>query len=159
MDVGYWDHFLPSEKQLKYLEDLATARGVTEGWKKGLPNLTSGQVKKLIEEFKPHVPPGRYAITGADGQSEFYRVEGGTGKWQGMIFVSRMLGSRGDYRYTSISRIEALRILCHIEDEGIEKACRRFGIETGHCGICGSPLTDTLSRKRGIGPTCRKRGG
>ena len=33
-------------------------------------------------------------------------------------------------------------------------AMTRFGLETGHCGICNRELTDPKSRARGIGPVC-----
>lgn len=36
----------------------------------------------------------------------------------------------------------------------IEGGVLRFGIETGHCGICGRSLSDPISARRGIGPVC-----
>lgn len=112
--------------------------------------------KKLQKrEAKPptaDVPEGRYAVTGEDGTTKFYRVDVPTeGRWAGYTFVERQAG---DDLFKVRNRDERNSILAKIAADGIEAAMLRYGRELGHCGHCGRTLTNPDSLERGIGPIC-----
>lgn len=108
-------------------------------------------------EFLPLVPAGRYAITGEDGTTDFYKVDHGKGNWEGRIFVSLLLGSPGGFRDERIGAKARWTVLDTIVTDGPEECARRFGRELGICAMCGSPLTNPESIALGIGPECRKK--
>lgn len=99
----------------------------------------------------PDVPAGRYAITGEDGTTDFYRVDKPTdGRWKGYTFVKLQLSDD----YQRLSREVSRTVLRKIAEAGPEAASKRYGIELGHCGVCGRTLTNPDSIERGIGPVC-----
>lgn len=161
-----------TEKQLALIKRLADQKGyqkpIPEGLTKEKASIAIERFLRMpdaVAEAKPEpkpepkatVPDGRYAITGEDGTTDFYRVKNGKGKWAGRIFVTLLLGSPGDLREQNVSRVVTGTVLHKIIEDGPEAACKRFGSELGVCGICGSPLTDPESIALGIGPVCRKR--
>jgi len=104
---------------------------------------------------EPDVPAGHYAIPSATGTNDldFYRVDRPTeGRWEGYVFVRRVIGGRSDQR---IRRSEATAVLQRIADTGAERSMRWYGQEIGRCGRCNRHLTDEDSRAYGLGPTCR----
>lgn len=97
------------------------------------------------------VPAGRYAVTGDDGTTDFYKVDRPEeGRWAGYTFVKLQTGSD----YQRIGRKQAATILSRIEDAGPREASARYGHELGHCGVCGRELTNNESIEAGIGPVC-----
>lgn len=110
----------------------------------------------------PDVPEGRYALPGEGDQPDitFWRVDRPTeGKWAGRVFVKPVYGAPGSLR-TGNNVYGATRqaVLAAIARDPAE-ASRRFGLELGTCGVCGSPLTNEESRALGIGPICRAKTG
>ena len=133
-------------------------------------NLTKEQASNFIEylfslprkEARPveqaAIPAGRYAVPNhmlngdtADNSISFFQVDAPQeGRWAGYVFVSRQAGS------------DLLRMNRRQQDEaknairkfGYEAASRLYGLELGHCGVCGRELTNEVSRAEGIGPVC-----
>lgn len=101
------------------------------------------------------VAPGRYAVDSDNGDTMFVKVDHGREgtKWEGRVFVVRLLGAPGDFREVRLPREVSAAVLSTIASNP-EAASVRFGQEVGVCGRCGSPLTDATSRARGIGPVC-----
>lgn len=98
------------------------------------------------------VPAGRYAVTGEDGATKFYRVDQPTeGRWAGYTFVKVQAG---DELHNVRNRQAREAVLVKIAKDGIEAAMLRYGKELGQCGHCGRTLTNEESRARGIGPIC-----
>lgn len=98
------------------------------------------------------VPAGRYAVTGEDGATKFYRVDRPTeGKWKGYTFVEVQAG---DELHNLRGRAARDGVLRKIAEAGVQAAMERYGREIGACGHCGRTLTNEDSRERGIGPIC-----
>lgn len=105
----------------------------------------------------PDVPAGRYAVTGEDGSTKFYRVDRPTeGKWAGYVFVKVQAG---DELHPLKGRTAKDGVLRKIAADGIQEAMLRYGREIGECGHCGRTLTNEESRELGIGPICRNKMG
>jgi len=103
------------------------------------------------------VPAGRYAVTGEDGTTKFYRVDRPTeGKWKGYTFVKVQAS---DELHNVRSRATREAVLAKIASDGIQEAMLRYGREIGQCGHCGRTLTNEESREIGIGPKCRSKMG
>jgi hypothetical protein len=126
-----------------------------------MPNKSQAEVAPPEAPVTIVIPNGRYAITGEDGTTDFYKVSNGkpNSKWEGVIFLDLLTGAPGGFAETPIiSRVCKKVILGKIAQD-VEGACRRFGIEVGVCGICGSPLTNPESIAYGIGAKCREKVG
>ena len=119
--------------------------------------LLSAVIEQLIA-IKPNdapvsVPDGRYALPAEDGHFVFYKVEAGTGKWDGYTFVKHLIGSVGSWDEQNTSKAVAKSVLARIA-ENVEEAARMFGIKAKACGYCASPLSNPQSRAAGYGETC-----
>lgn len=97
----------------------------------------------------PEVPAGRYAVTGTDGTTKFYRVTTKDG-FKLFIYAS-------DTQHIVKPWNVVLAVLRQIAQDGVGAAALRFGVESSHCYECGRRLTDETSRELGIGPDCRSR--
>lgn len=106
------------------------------------------------------IPAGRYALTGADGTTDFYSVDKPTeGKWTGYTFVNLIRSSiRADGRFAQRGAA-GQAILARIEAAGPRESMARYGHEIGSCGMCNRTLTDPESIRLGIGPICLAKGG
>jgi thiol-disulfide isomerase/thioredoxin len=93
---------------------------------------------------------GRYAIV-VDGDYRFYRLEAGTGKWTGAVFVVREVSDDQDLK---IYGKEAFIIKQRIALDP-QEAMLAYGRELKRCGHCGRNLRNPESRRLGIGPVCR----
>jgi cell pole-organizing protein PopZ len=116
-------------------------------------------VAKAAEEATttPDVPAGRYAVTGEDGATKFYRVDRPTeGKWAGYVFVKVQAG---DELHPLRGKAAKNAVLAKIVADGVQEAMLRYGREIGECGHCGRTLTNEESRELGIGPICRSKMG
>ena len=113
-----------------------------------------------------NVPEGRYALewstSGVDAEDSgwvFYQVDKPTeGRWAGYVFVNRLVGAPGDYRRIKVGRGESIKVLKDI-NRNPKQAMIDYGLHSGVCGRCGSPLTDPESRRRGLGPICAGKSG
>lgn len=103
---------------------------------------------------RPDVPAGYYAlVNGNDGKTYFFKVDRPTeGKWAGYTFLRRISGENE----LKVGRTEQTQILAAIARNPLE-AAKRYGHETGTCGICHRRLTDAASVAAGIGPVCAKK--
>lgn len=88
------------------------------------------------------------------GKWRFYQVDRPTeGRWAGYIFVKHLIGAPGQYRKEPVARDMRVPILEAIEKDP-KQAMIDYGLQSGVCGRCSSPLTDPESLARGIGPIC-----
>lgn len=175
---------LASEKQISFLRSLVDERELSDEHRtqmlvrldanKVSKSLASDWITRLLDKPKraghvatpislPDVPAGRYALTGADGTTDFYKVDRPTkGKWEGYTFVKLLVANGGfgdDMDEQRLSKANTQTILQRIVDAGIEDALARYGHEIGDCGLCGRTLTDPVSIERGIGPVCAGKNG
>lgn len=122
----------------------------------------SGHISRMIEAKKsrceiiattqdrPSVPSGRYAITGADGTTKFYRVLNDKGHYVVKVYASDALHLVPSYK-------AMVSILRQIEKDGIEVAQARYARESTRCFSCGRKLTDPVSIEAGQGLDCRSK--
>lgn len=99
------------------------------------------------------VPAGRYAVTGEDGTTDFYKVDIGKagGKWAGYVFLSLQVSD--DFVPVKATAAKAA-VFAKIQAQGILESAKRYGVELGVCGVCAKTLTDPESIAKGIGPVC-----
>jgi hypothetical protein len=121
----------------------------------------------------PDVPAGRYALMGEqnpgpnhpnpndDDTITFYKVDRPTeGRWTGYTFLSAGKGGpHGEPEWIAIRKADRKRALLEEIARDPGSAAQMYGMELGHCGVCGRTLTDETSRQYGIGPVCRERTG
>lgn len=110
-----------------------------------------------IAQFRDDVPAARYAITGDDGTTDFYKVDRPTeGRWAGYVFVKLIVGGgfEGADTEQRLGMKQQATILDRIAEAGVAESMMRYGREIGKCGHCGRTLTDETSRAKGIGPVC-----
>lgn len=107
--------------------------------------------------YRDDVPAAHYAIPSTgDNDLVFYRVDRPTeGDYAGRVFVKMIIGGRPaqSVRYANIAGI-----LDRIAEHGVEASAALYGQEIGRCCRCNRHLTDQVSRERGIGPECIKKG-
>lgn len=101
------------------------------------------------------VPDSMYALDTPDGLA-FYEVKTGKGRWDGYKFVSRLLGSPGDFRRIPVKGSASSAVMGQISLDPKAFAIR-FSKEFTVCAACGAALTDPESRELGLGPTCVKK--
>ena len=171
-----------TERQLKYLRDLAVERDIPEdACAEILKRVDEGAVTKsrasdfiqrLLDKPKapqslpatgferpadpsamPDVPAGRYAIR-EDEVTKFYKVDRpDEGRWAGYTFLAvQASDDLHPIKMTDTKR----RILAKIAEDP-KAALLLYGQEIGSCGHCGRTLTDETSRERGIGPVCARK--
>jgi hypothetical protein len=158
-----------TEKQVAYVIDLMSKRQQPD-WQQvigqesfDVDNLTKREASMIIDALTKQpvkaatnivpevIPDGRYAYMNHDlGKIVFYRV---VTRKDGYRLVQKVLGSPGDFRYEAVYNAEAEKFVEAIEDDPAF-ASQMFGISVGACGVCGSPLTDPISIRMGIGPVC-----
>jgi hypothetical protein len=90
----------------------------------------------------------RFAVEVEDGL-KFYRIK--PGRKPGFFFIDVQAS---DDLYPIRNSVSKARILEAIAAAGPEACMARYGQEIGDCGRCGTTLTDSVSRARGIGPDC-----
>lgn len=117
------------------------------------------------------MPEGRYALRVMDAADslkpkdmrhvewKFYEVDKPTeGRWAGYTFIKMLIGAPGRYRKETMGKVMRDRILQMIEDNP-KQAMINYGLQSGVCGRCASPLTDPDSLARGLGPICAGKSG
>jgi hypothetical protein len=161
-----------TEPQARFLRSLLDERQIDEQAREQMlaridaddvsKSRASDWIKRLLDKPKvgrtksrgqdlPDVPAGRYAVTGDDGETDFYKVDRPTkGSWAGSTFVKLITGP--DER--NMSDTVARTILERIIADGPANAAIRYGREIKHCSVCNIQLTNNLSRALGIGPVC-----
>lgn len=168
-----------SDKQIKYVLGLQDERILPDNWliydQAALEKMERDQVSGIITMLKAlpkgnhsedqkewTMPDGRYALLfefGTDNNEDsvwrFYQVDRPTdGRWKGYTFLNMLIGAPGSYRKEPIRAAkERNRILADIERDPKE-AMVNYGLQSGICGRCSSPLTDPDSLARGLGPVC-----
>lgn len=171
-----------SDAQIRYVLGLQDERRLPDDWtirdEATLKVMERDEVSSLITmlkafprgDAKQHqwsMPPGRYALlvdpepwggsTGGADATEWRFYEVGKpqhGRWAGYTFIKRLVGAPGDYRRLDMGVGDRNKVLAEIEKDP-KRASLNYGLQSGVCGICGSPLTNADSLKAGIGPICR----
>lgn len=109
------------------------------------------------------VPAGYYATPSRTGNNDldFWRVDKGTGKWEGYSFPCRVLGGgAGEEMHTvELDNIQKRLALQAILRAGLEEAQIAFAKALDRCTECGRALTDDTSRTFHMGPVCRSKKG
>jgi hypothetical protein len=177
-------HTPASEAQGRYIVSLQEERVLPADWVRfdydqDLPFLEKADANSKINALKVmpkkdwgtngstparkwDIPAGRYALRLARGGPQendhawrFYEVTHGKDgtRWQGYTFVVQLIGAPGAYRKNRLSRDNAFKVLEQIERDP-NKGMTDYGLQSGVCGRCASPLTDPQSLARGIGPVC-----
>lgn len=102
----------------------------------------------------PEVPVGRYALTGGDEIVRFYEVVDKHGR-----ALLSLRGAPGALARSRIKRRElAEEVMAEIAKDP-RAASLLYGMKLEECGVCGSPLTNDVSRAAGIGPVCASKKG
>lgn len=160
----------PSEGQINYVLGLQEERNLPDGYvvkdKAELAAMDRSDVSDIIVLLRDlsrkegsaggsfTMPPGRYAVQDDDNIWRFYQIDKPTeGRWKGYTFIKLLVGSPGSYNKVPMQPATRQRILKIIEGNA-KQAMLDFGLQSGVCGRCGSPLTDPQSLERGIGPKC-----
>jgi hypothetical protein len=154
------------EVQLRPMDSISDIKSIVQGpslgkqeasrWIERLKSLSKKHVamrpeRGAVPTAKSDVPAGRYAVTGEDGTTDFYRVDRPTeGRWAGYTFVKLQLSDE----FQRVPLRNTQTILDKISAAGPEQASKRYGRELGHCGVCGRTLTNNDSIEAGIGPVC-----
>jgi hypothetical protein len=112
---------------------------------------------KEVDALAATVPVGMYALprredaTNAAQPTYHFRVHAFRGGHR-IVMVTGGVGAfveipmKVNWQWVALKKIAA----------DPKAAAIRFGLETGTCGRCGSPLTNAKSREYGLGPDCRK---
>ncbi len=109
--------------------------------------------KRELVNVRPTIPTvqvadGRYAVE-EDGVLKFFKVK--NGQRAGFVFLD-IQASADWHAVRDVARIHRVLALIAVDARA---ALIRYGQELGECGDCGRPLTDPVSRARGIGPICK----
>lgn len=110
---------------------------------------------------KPLVPFERFATTGEDGSTDFWRVFEYTRQSDGRTFLTlrHVVGGTGESGvFTKMAPEAMVTVARKIHAQGIKESAQRYGRELGRCSDCNRTLTDAMSREMGIGPVCRNKG-
>ena len=114
-----------------------------------------------LSAFKGKIPAGYYATPGTSQEIDFWKVDGGKGKWEGFAFPRRVLGGNAmageEMRTVDLSNMQQRLALQAITVFGLERAGGLFAERLTRCRDCGRFLTDEASRADGRGPICRAR--
>lgn len=110
----------------------------------------------ILDAMALAVPAGRYALarreaTAAGNDVTFFEVT--EAKRTGKHYITQLLGAPGSFTERRLNIREQYFALKHLAAEG-DAAAVLFGRKTRTCSDCGSPLTNAVSRTRGIGPKC-----
>lgn len=131
------------------------SRTLASAWIEKLLTLPKAAESSLATAGLPGadaVPAGRYAVENAEGELRFYRVARSRRPGSSRVWINVQHGPSESEVPFSVAGYEA--ILGAIVDAGPAEAMRRYGFEIGHCGSCGTRLTNRISRELGIGPVC-----
>jgi hypothetical protein len=169
----------PSDRQIAYIMSLQEQK-IAPQWWKPLDEATARKLEKdeasgviqMLKSFADNkatdsgkadyrdVPAGRYALQmpGPDGHDvwRFFEVQDGKGKWKGYKFIKRLIGSPGQYQKAQMSREDRMVVMKRLEADP-DQAMTDYGLQSGVCGKCHSPLTNPESLARGIGPVCLRK--
>lgn len=167
-----------SDAQIKYVLGLQAERNLPDWWpirdEAALRSMERDEVSADINQLKtftkranarevtvPEVPAGRYALKSAGVGGDmwrFYQVDDGKGRWKGYKFIKRLIGAPGDYQKNPVPASDRARVFKEIEVDP-KQAMLDYGLQSGTCGACSSPLSDPESLRLGIGPKCRAKRG
>ena len=107
------------------------------------------------------VPKSAYAIPTEELDPAFFQGRLGNDlifvevkEYRDTLYMRKLSGSVGDFVRSKMDARDQLMILELIKQDP-EKYCRMFGEHFSVCGCCKAKLTDEMSRKLFLGPTCR----
>ena len=105
------------------------------------------------------MPEGRYAIN-HDGQWRFYEVtRSERPRWKGYTFIKQLVGAPGSWNKVDLKSPHRRYAVLDLIEPNYKRAMLDFGLQSGVCGRCGSPLSDPQSIADGIGPKCKSKMG
>lgn len=99
----------------------------------------------------------RFATTGKDGQTKFWRVFEYERQSDGRKFtIMRAVSgaAEGGHWAERLSPEFMISVAQEIHAAGIQESAKRYGQESGRCSDCNRLLTDKVSVDRGVGPVC-----
>lgn len=166
-----------SDKQIQYVLGLQKERSLPPNYMEydeaTLKLLERDEVSNIIVQLKAMsrkvgtstqatrftMPPGRYALNTDGREWKFYQVDQPKdGRWKGYTFIKRLIGAPGDYKKLDMSPATRMAALSDIERDP-RQAMINYGLQSGVCGRCSSPLSDPESLARGLGPICANKDG
>jgi hypothetical protein len=173
---------LPADYVVRSAADLyKQERADVSAWISALRNAQNKTANSNAKQREWMMPPGRYALysPGPDdtpgaysyvdrqdlnppvhGKWVFYQVDKPlAGRWAGYTFIKRLVGAPGSYQKYPVEPASTRNALLEAIEKDPKKAMVDFGIQSGTCGRCNSPLTDPKSLELGIGPKCRTKDG
>lgn len=122
-----------------------------------------GKIPPPLAAFKS-MPEGYYAVRRGDTTViDYFLVEPGKGKWEGMKFARRVLGGQPkEAKKLRTERMENMQMrvaMQRIMEFGLEAAAALFADTLERCIHCSTPLTNDLSRSRRKGDHCFRKYG
>lgn len=122
-----------------------------------------GKVPPPLAAFKT-MPAGYYAVRRGDtAVIDYFLIEPGKGKWEGLMFARRVLGGQAkEAKKLRTERMENMQMrvaMQRIMESGLEAAAALFADTLERCIHCSTPLTNDLSRSRRKGDHCFRKYG
>lgn len=146
-----------SGQSIEHVRECATSRYTTV---KEAPVSTHVEAY-AASDYKPMAfaaqtpPDARYALQDVDAV-RFYQVKSGKGRWDGYTFLDLLVGAPGDFRSFPVKGAARKAVMDRLAADP-KAAAKRFADEFSCCAACMSPLTDSESRARGLGPVCAEK--
>lgn len=165
----------PSDKQLDYLMAMQDEKELPENhepherayWAGKEKDEVSAQISLLLtypwkgrrasdnQKREYTMPEGRYALQDDDNVWRFYEVSrSDKPRWKGYTFIKMLVGAPGAYNKVDLKSQSRRYAVLDIIEGNAKQAMVDYGLQSGVCGRCASPLSDPQSLERGLGPKC-----
>lgn len=99
------------------------------------------------------IPISKYAVEIAGEGLVFLEVK----EYKDTRYLRQLIGAPGDWKKIKPVGARRVQLASAIMEMTPAVAAHRYSVEFTCCAACGSPLSDELSRARGIGPVCWQR--
>lgn len=102
------------------------------------------------------IPAAKYVAKDATGTLVFIEVQRAEkGKWAGKTFVKQLIGAPGNWRKVPMYPWASSALLGQVAADP-KAAALAYYTNFTVCSRCDAPLSDEVSRARGLGPDCVK---